>query len=166
MATYLRLPSKSLIHGPLKKEVFHKTPQYLAYIEPLACAIHAVNRADIQFSDVVVISGCGPIGLGAVAAARRKNPRLLIALDCFEFKLKVAKKCGADLVFRVLPDSGSHSSTTSYSNLNSSGPPPDPDSIPAFPPQALIRHIKDHHTPEGLGCDKYLELTGHPSSVT
>ena len=29
-----------------------------------ACAIHCVERADIQFADVVVVSGCGPLGLG------------------------------------------------------------------------------------------------------
>ncbi len=32
-----------------------------------------------------------------VAAARLKNPRLLIALDLFDFKLDVARACGADL---------------------------------------------------------------------
>lgn len=32
-----------------------------------------------------------------VAAARQKNPKLLIALDLFDWKLDIAKKCGADL---------------------------------------------------------------------
>ena len=34
-----------------------------------------------------------------VAAARQKNPKILIALDFYDWKLDVAKKCGADLVF-------------------------------------------------------------------
>jgi threonine dehydrogenase-like Zn-dependent dehydrogenase len=45
----------------------------------------------------VVISGCGPLGLGMVAAARLKNPGLLIALDMVPSRLEVARKCGADL---------------------------------------------------------------------
>ena len=47
--------------------------------------------------DVVVIAGCGPLGLGMVAAARLKNPRLLIAIDLNEARLNIAKLCGADL---------------------------------------------------------------------
>lgn len=46
------------------------------FIEPLSCAVHAVNRGDIEFSDVVVIAGCGAIGLGAICAAKMKNPKL------------------------------------------------------------------------------------------
>ena len=32
-----------------------------------------------------------------VAAARQKNPKKLIALDLFDWKLDIAKKAGADL---------------------------------------------------------------------
>ena len=62
-------------------------PWKAAFIEPLACSIHAVERGNIQFADVVVVSGCGPLGLGMVAAARLKNPRLLIALDLYDWKV-------------------------------------------------------------------------------
>ena len=58
-----------------------------AFIEPLACSIHAVERGNIQFADVVVVSGCGPLGLGMVAAAKLKIPRLLIALDLYDWKV-------------------------------------------------------------------------------
>ena len=43
-------------------------------IEPLSCSIHAVDRGDIKPGDVVVVAGCGPLGLGMVAAARLKKP--------------------------------------------------------------------------------------------
>jgi threonine dehydrogenase-like Zn-dependent dehydrogenase len=36
---------------------------------------------------VVVISGCGPLGLGMIATARLKNPKKLIALDLLEWKV-------------------------------------------------------------------------------
>src|SRR5690606_6042630 len=71
---------------------------HAAFIEPLACSIHAVQRGNIEFEHVVVIAGAGPLGLGMVAAARLKNPHLLIALDLNDHRLEVAKACGADLV--------------------------------------------------------------------
>jgi threonine dehydrogenase-like Zn-dependent dehydrogenase len=64
----------------------------------LSCAIHAINRGDISMNDVVVVAGCGAIGCAAVAAAKQKSPMTLIAIDLFDFKLEVAKACGADYV--------------------------------------------------------------------
>ena len=58
-----------------------------AFIEPLACSVHAVELGSLQSSDVVVVAGCGPLGLGMVAAARLKGPRLLVALDLFDWKV-------------------------------------------------------------------------------
>ncbi len=93
MAEYMKFP-----HGALNYKVPASIPAtYAAFIEPLACSIHAVQRGEIDFDHVVVIAGAGPLGLGMVAAARLKSPRLLIALDLNDHRLKVAKACGADL---------------------------------------------------------------------
>lgn len=94
MAEYMLFPKNAINH-----KVPPSTPmEHAAYIEPLACAIHAVQRGNIEFGDVVVIAGAGPLGLGMVAAARMKNPGLLIALDLNDKRLDVAKACGADMV--------------------------------------------------------------------
>jgi len=95
MAQYMRFPSKSLNH----KVPADLTLEQAVLIEPLACSIHAVDRGDIKRTDVVVIAGCGPLGLGMVAAARLKQPTTLIALDLNDHRLAVAKACGADLCF-------------------------------------------------------------------
>jgi threonine dehydrogenase-like Zn-dependent dehydrogenase len=50
---------------------------------------------------VVVVAGCGPIGLGMIAGAKSKNPRLVIGLDMAQNKLDLALECGADLVINV-----------------------------------------------------------------
>jgi threonine dehydrogenase-like Zn-dependent dehydrogenase len=94
MAEYMKFPADA---------INYKVPEALSvrqavYIEPLACAIHAVQRATIELGDVVVVAGCGPLGLGMVASARLKNPGLLIALDLRPNRLAVAKLAGADLV--------------------------------------------------------------------
>ncbi|MCJ7700144.1 MAG: alcohol dehydrogenase catalytic domain-containing protein [Anaerolineales bacterium] len=98
MAEYMRFPADAINY----RVPDSLTPRQAVYIEPLACAIHAVQRGEIEFGDTVVISGCGSLGLGMVAAARLKNPGCLIALDLQPSRLEVAKKCGADLVLNPL----------------------------------------------------------------
>ena len=76
-------------------------PAHAAFAEPLSCALHAVERAEITFDDVVVVAGCGPIGLGMIAGAKAKFPAKVIALDMAPEKLELARLCGADLVVNI-----------------------------------------------------------------
>ena len=93
MAEYMLFPQ-----GALNYKVPTGIPvEHAAFIEPLACSIHAVERGDIEFQDTVVIAGAGPLGLGMVAAARAKGPSLLIAIDLSDQRLETAKACGADI---------------------------------------------------------------------
>ena len=93
MAEYMKFPAKALNYKVPDSLPAH----HAAYIEPLACAIHAVQRGDIELQDVVVIAGAGPLGLGMVAAARLKGPSLLISLDLNDSRLETAKASGADI---------------------------------------------------------------------
>jgi Threonine dehydrogenase and related Zn-dependent dehydrogenases len=67
-------------------------------IEPYACSFHAVQRAQIQLGDFVVLSGAGTLGLGMVGAARLAGPGKLVVLDLHDDRLELAKKFGADIV--------------------------------------------------------------------
>jgi len=67
-------------------------------IEPYACSMHAVRRAQIQLGDFVVISGAGTLGLGMIGAARLSGPGTLVVLDLFDDRLELAKQFGADIV--------------------------------------------------------------------
>ena len=71
---------------------------HAAVVEPLACSIHAVQRANIQLGDVVVIAGAGTLGLGMVGVARLQSPGQLISVDPKDYRLEVAKTLGADMV--------------------------------------------------------------------
>jgi erythritol/L-threitol dehydrogenase len=97
MAEYLVVPRKALPHK-VSKEL---APQHAAFAEPLSCSLHAVERAEIKFNDVVVVAGCGPIGLGMIAGAKAKSPLKVVALDMSDDKLALATKCGADVVINV-----------------------------------------------------------------
>ncbi len=84
--------------------VVYKVPDNVSdaaacYVEPLANAIHGVQRANIQFDDVVVVAGAGPIGMGMVQAAALKTPRKLILINPGAAKRDLALRLGADLAF-------------------------------------------------------------------
>ncbi|GAA1433140.1 erythritol/L-threitol dehyrogenase [Microlunatus lacustris] len=100
MAEYMLFSKDALVH----KVSADLPPAHAAFAEPLSCALHAVERADIQFEDVVVVAGCGPIGLGMIAGAKSKNPKLVIGLDMAQEKLDLALECGADLVINIGTD--------------------------------------------------------------
>ncbi len=100
MAEYMKFPAKALNHRvPAGMNVTHA-----AFIEPLACGIHAVERGDIGFGDTVVIAGCGPLGLGMVAAVKLRGPARIIAVDPNEKRLELARRCGADLALSPATD--------------------------------------------------------------
>ena len=67
-------------------------------IEPYSCSKHCVDRAAPTNEDVVVLSGVGTLGLGMVGGLRKRNPKLLIALDMNDVRLAKAKAFGADMV--------------------------------------------------------------------
>jgi 2-desacetyl-2-hydroxyethyl bacteriochlorophyllide A dehydrogenase len=54
------------------------TLDQISMIEPLAIGSHAVERADIQPDDIVLIIGAGPIGIGTVAMALLKSAKVLV----------------------------------------------------------------------------------------
>ncbi len=100
MAEYMVFPARSIVHK-ITKDI---PAEQAAFVEPLSCALHAVERADIRFEDVVVIAGAGPIGLGMIAGAKAKGARTVIALDMIAEKLELAKDCGADLALNPRED--------------------------------------------------------------
>ncbi|HET7528235.1 MAG TPA: L-idonate 5-dehydrogenase [Burkholderiaceae bacterium] len=72
-----------------------------AMAEPLAVALHAVNRAGALLGRSVLVTGCGPIGAMAIIAARRAGATRIVATDVVEQPLRKAAKVGADEVVNV-----------------------------------------------------------------
>ena len=70
--------------------------------EPLSVAIHAVRQAGDLVGKRVLITGCGPIGLLCILAARRAGAREIVATDIEALPLSVAKKAGADITLHPL----------------------------------------------------------------
>ena len=66
-----------------------------ATAEPLAVAMHSVNRASVQAGDKVVVFGCGPIGLGIVLWLVDRGITDVIALDLAAERRERALHLGA-----------------------------------------------------------------------
>ncbi|GIX29713.1 MAG: threonine dehydrogenase [Porticoccaceae bacterium] len=66
-----------------------------ALAEPLAVALHGVNRAQVKPGDKVVVFGCGPIGLGMVLWLAERGVEDVVALDLSEERLARARALGA-----------------------------------------------------------------------
>jgi L-iditol 2-dehydrogenase len=72
-----------------------------AMVEPVAVALHAVNRTPLNLMDRVVIIGAGTIGLFTLLAARLKGAGQVIVTDLSPHRLEMARKLGADVIINV-----------------------------------------------------------------
>lgn len=67
-----------------------------AMAEPLAVCLHAARRAGELLGKRVLVTGCGPIGVLAILAARRAGAAEIVATDLSDFTLAMARRSGAD----------------------------------------------------------------------
>ena len=67
-----------------------------AFAEPLAVCLHAARQAGPLLGRRVLVTGCGPIGALAIAAARMGGAREIVATDLTEAPKAVALQMGAD----------------------------------------------------------------------
>lgn len=80
------------------------TPAQAAMAEPLAVCLHATRRAGPMLGKSVLVTGCGPIGILSILAARRAGADLIVATDLGDFALQMARKAGADVVLNTARD--------------------------------------------------------------
>jgi L-iditol 2-dehydrogenase len=73
-------------------------------IEPLAVAVHAIDRITVAEKDTLAILGSGTIGLLALVAAREAGYKNIICTDTQEFNLEMALKQGATLALNPLKE--------------------------------------------------------------
>jgi threonine 3-dehydrogenase len=76
---------------------------YASVMEPLGNAVHTVLAGDITGS-TVLITGCGPIGLMSIAVSRLCGATKIIATEINDYRIKLAKALGADVVLNPKKD--------------------------------------------------------------
>jgi L-iditol 2-dehydrogenase len=95
-AEYVKVPADQLYHLP-ERVSFEEG----ALVQPLSISFHAVrDRAELAEAEVALILGAGPIGLGVLLVARSYGARTIVA-DLLEYRLRVARRLGADHVARA-----------------------------------------------------------------
>ncbi|MFI8240140.1 zinc-binding dehydrogenase [Streptomyces sp. NPDC085866] len=66
--------------------------------EPMAVALHCVNRSEARPQDKVVVFGSGPIGLGATIWLKLRGVEHVVVVDVLPGRLEKALAVGADAV--------------------------------------------------------------------
>jgi threonine dehydrogenase-like Zn-dependent dehydrogenase len=87
------------------------------FVEPVSCAIHGIDKANIQTGDTVVILGGGTIGLIMVQLAAHAGAARTIVVEPLPHKRAIAQRVGADLVL----DPAGHDVTSSVVGLTGVG---------------------------------------------
>jgi L-idonate 5-dehydrogenase len=77
-----------------------------ALAEPFSVGLHGVSRAGPLLGKRVLVSGCGPIGVLAIAAARLHGAAQIVATDVVDEPLVIARQMGADEVINAATDGG------------------------------------------------------------
>lgn len=93
-AEFVKLPKNTIKHKIPK----HFTDEQGVLIEPIACGMHALEKANIGHDDVVVVAGLGAIGLSMCNIADLAMPKLVIGIEMRENRIKKAYDYGADIV--------------------------------------------------------------------
>ena len=97
MCEYLSLPWEKVIPAGLL------TPRTCALIEPMSVGFHAVSRAQVSDIDVVVVIGCGMVGMGAVVRSAQRGATV-VAADIDDEKLALAKEMGASYTINTMTE--------------------------------------------------------------
>jgi threonine 3-dehydrogenase len=71
--------------------------EYASILDPLGNAVHSVLAGEIA-AKTVAITGCGPIGLFAIAVARAVGAARVFAIEVNEHRRRLAKEMKADFV--------------------------------------------------------------------
>jgi L-idonate 5-dehydrogenase len=72
-----------------------------AMAEPLAVTLHATRRAGNMLGKSVLVTGCGPIGVLSILAARRAGADFIVATDLSDYTLAMARRAGADVTINM-----------------------------------------------------------------
>ena len=98
MEEYVTAPEKAIFSiGDLPFE-------QAAFMEPLSCVVHGVERARIDLADKVAILGAGPIGDLILQMARLQGAAHITMLENNPGRAELARQLGADQVVNRLED--------------------------------------------------------------
>ncbi|WED24236.1 alcohol dehydrogenase catalytic domain-containing protein [Vibrio sp. JC009] len=91
----------------------------MAFAEPLAVAIHAVNQSGGVLGKKVLVTGCGPIGCLIIAACRAAGASEIVGSDLTERCRNIAQEMGADNTYSPVDEvSSKYSADKGYFDVS------------------------------------------------
>lgn len=112
-----------------------------AMAEPLAVAMHSVNRANVKAGDKVVVFGCGPIGLGMILWLLDRGITDVVALDLAPERRERALALGARAAL-------------------------DPATVDVRATLAKLHGEVPSYGRVGVGTDAYIDAAGAPGIIS
>ena len=103
-AEFFRVPAYNVERGaviPLPPELSYEEG---AMIEPTACCIRAIRRANIKQGDNILVVGLGPTGLTQIQLLRHASTGKIFGSDIVEARLQLGKKLGTDETINALAE--------------------------------------------------------------
>ncbi|MFO0795587.1 MAG: zinc-binding dehydrogenase, partial [Candidatus Brocadiaceae bacterium] len=106
-AEYLCVPPINVDRGTfiLPNEVSYEEG---TFAEPLACTLLGQRKAGLRPGQSILVIGSGISGLLHILLARALGAGKIFAVDITEYRLNMAKQCGADAVFHAKEDVPAH----------------------------------------------------------
>jgi len=98
-AQYVAVPARACYRLPESL-----TDTQAAFIEPVSCVVHALNRLRIWPGDQVLIFGGGPMGLVLVQALRHSGASQVVVVEPQPDRLALARQLGATAALPAGPD--------------------------------------------------------------
>jgi threonine dehydrogenase-like Zn-dependent dehydrogenase len=93
-AEYARVPFADV--GPIKVPDGLSDEQVLFLSDVFPTGYMAAENCDIQPGDVIAVWGCGPVGQFAIRSAFLLGAERVIAIDRYDYRLRMAQKGGAE----------------------------------------------------------------------
>ena len=106
-AEYLRVPPINVDRGTfiLPNEVSYEEG---TFAEPLACTLLGQRKAGLRPGHSILVIGSGISGLLHILLARALGAGKIFAVDITDYRLSMAKQCGADAAFHAKEDVPAH----------------------------------------------------------
>jgi 2-desacetyl-2-hydroxyethyl bacteriochlorophyllide A dehydrogenase len=124
-----------------------------AFIEPLACVVHAMKRFRILPGESLLILGGGPMGMLLLQALRHNGAAQVVVVEKQPQRMELARALGASAVVSVGPDQDAHLKEIAPRGF---GVVVDATGIPA-----VIEHAFTYLRPRG----QYLQFGVAPNSA-
>ncbi len=100
-AEYMAIPPEALKLGNVRKVPEGLDPLYAAIAEPISSCVHAHEKANVSFTDTVLIIGAGPIGAIHTTLAKLRGAKKVIIADILQQRLELIKPFEPDFIINA-----------------------------------------------------------------